>query len=49
MKPADIFCDHLDRCRQCRERPFQMCVEGAALLKKASQAIRLENRKVRAS
>jgi hypothetical protein len=25
--------DHLDICRQCREHPFNLCTEGAQILK----------------
>lgn len=33
---VNIFHQHLDVCRQCRECPMQLCPEGAKLLKKAA-------------
>lgn len=32
VTPEADFHDHLDRCAQCREHPFGLCAEGAALL-----------------
>lgn len=32
----DIFHAHLDKCAQCREHPFDLCVEGAKLLREAA-------------
>jgi transposase len=29
------FQEHLDRCRQCREHPLELCPLGAWLLQKA--------------
>lgn len=29
---ADKFHDHLDACEQCRNKPFDLCPVGAALL-----------------
>ena len=28
----DAFHDHLDKCAQCRNHPFNLCPKGAALL-----------------
>lgn len=33
-----VFHAHLDSCRQCREKPFGLCVEGAVLLQKVAEA-----------
>lgn len=32
----DEFHEHLDRCDQCRNHPFDLCKEGESLLKKAA-------------
>jgi len=29
---ADRFHKHLDRCKQCRENPFDLCSEGVIIL-----------------
>lgn len=31
----NVFHDHLDVCAQCREDPFNLCVEGQRRLKEA--------------
>lgn len=33
QKTVNEFHDHLDKCRQCREHPFALCLEGTRLLK----------------
>lgn len=35
MDDANIFHDHLDVCRQCREQPFNLCPIGEKALKAA--------------
>ena len=35
----DIFHAHLDACAQCREHPFDLCKEGAGLLKLAAEGL----------
>ncbi len=30
--PTEAFHAHLDRCRQCSERPFDLCPTGEVLL-----------------
>jgi hypothetical protein len=32
---TDAFHCHLDQCAQCREHPFELCEEGAILLRAA--------------
>jgi hypothetical protein len=32
VKGADAFHNHLDACAQCRDQPFNLCANGAALL-----------------
>ncbi len=32
---SDEFGKHLDMCRQCHDHPWELCVVGADLLKKA--------------
>lgn len=32
---TEAFEAHLDACRQCREHPFDLCVDGARLLREA--------------
>jgi hypothetical protein len=32
---TDLFHDHLDGCERCASRPFDLCAEGAKLLKAA--------------
>jgi hypothetical protein len=34
MNP-DVFHAHLDVCRQCREHPFALCVEGEKAVRSA--------------
>jgi len=34
--PIIPFHQHLNVCRQCRERPMQLCPEGARLLREAA-------------
>jgi hypothetical protein len=29
---AKSFHDHLDKCRQCRENPFDLCVTGQTIM-----------------
>ena len=36
---ADIFHAHLDVCQQCREHPFDLCKEGAVLLREAAEGL----------
>jgi hypothetical protein len=31
----NMFHYHLDRCKQCREQPFNLCRTGALLLSKS--------------
>lgn len=38
MNP-DIFHAHLDKCEQCREHPFNLCKEGAGLLREAATGL----------
>jgi hypothetical protein len=33
----NVFHDHLDVCKQCREHPFALCPVGAAALEQATQ------------
>jgi hypothetical protein len=37
----DIFHAHLDKCAQCREHPFDLCKEGAGLLREAAYGLPL--------
>jgi predicted anti-sigma-YlaC factor YlaD len=30
------FYEHLDKCKQCREHPMELCAEGARLLQQAA-------------
>ena len=32
LQPDNAFHAHLDRCKRCRERPFDLCPAGAILL-----------------
>ena len=32
----DAFHAHLDDCRQCRHKPFELCANGARLLRDAA-------------
>ncbi len=34
----NVFHVHLDACEQCREHPFDLCADGAALLRIAALA-----------
>lgn len=36
---ADNFHDHLDGCSQCRNNPFNLCVEGAKLLRGSAKMV----------
>jgi predicted anti-sigma-YlaC factor YlaD len=37
VTPAErAFYEHLDRCRQCRDRPFGLCEAGGDLLTRAA-------------
>lgn len=29
---SNVFHDHLDVCKQCREHPFNLCLAGAAAM-----------------
>lgn len=33
------FHAHLDECQQCRDEPFNLCLEGKAIMQKASEAV----------
>ncbi len=35
-RTRDAFHEHLDKCPQCANHPFELCSEGAALLRLAS-------------
>lgn len=37
MSNAEKFHAHLDACQQCEQRPFELCVVGAKLLKAAAE------------
>jgi hypothetical protein len=42
MGAADkAFHEHLDSCKQCEEHPFDLCPEGAHLLREAGREMRL--------
>lgn len=32
LRQTQIWHDHLDECEQCRDRPFDLCADGAVLL-----------------
>lgn len=36
IDPAPEFHAHLDACRQCREHPFALCVEGQRIILEAA-------------
>lgn len=33
---ANVFYDHVDVCKQCREHPMALCAAGARLLREAA-------------
>jgi hypothetical protein len=37
-EPRRDFHAHLDECRQCRDNPFALCLEGARLLSETATA-----------
>ena len=37
MIRTEHFHEHLDKCQQCRDRPFDLCPAGALLLMLAAQ------------
>lgn len=39
----DRFYEHLDSCRRCANKPFDLCPEGAKLLKEAAVADKAMN------
>ncbi len=34
---VDEFHGHLDKCRQCREHPFDLCREGQRLIRRVGR------------
>lgn len=45
---TNIFHDHLDVCKQCREHPFNLCVVGLAAMRSeiAIHSTRVDNNDV---
>ncbi len=39
MNKRDAFYDHLDKCQQCREKPFELCAIGDGLLSRAAMLL----------
>jgi len=39
MANPSIYHDHLDLCQQCRDRPFDNCLEGRRLLQLAADPV----------
>lgn len=43
LEAASAFHAHLDLCTQCRERPFDLCIEGGVLLSHAAHGLTEED------
>lgn len=41
----NVFHEHLDKCKRCRENPFDLCTIGLILIKQAVNDLTLDKNK----